>query len=77
MSSEGVRLTAGQPHIVACGDVVWSVDRPVLHLGDGTETQLRVTAIAVSAHESLQLRHFHYSVGSGNAEVLHQELTTK
>ena len=77
MSSEGVRLTSGQPHIVACGDVVWSVDRPVLHLGDGTETPLRVTAIAVSAHGSLQLKHFHYSVGSGNAEVFQQELTTR
>ena len=77
MSSESVRLTSGQPHIVACGDVVWSVDRPVLHLGDGTETPLRVTAIAVSAHESLQLTHFHYSVGSGNAEVFQQELTTR
>ena len=77
MSSEGVWLTSGQPHIVACGDVVWSVDRPVLHLGNGTETPLRVTAIAVSAHGSLQLKHFHYSVGSGNAEVFQQELTTR
>jgi SnoaL-like domain len=77
MSRAGVRLIAGQPHIVACGDVVWSVDRPVLHLGDGTETPLRVTAIAVSVGGSLHLTHFHYSVGSVNAEVFQQELTTR
>jgi SnoaL-like protein len=77
MSSGGVRLTSGRPQIGSYGDVVWSVDRPVLHLSDGTETPLRVTAIAVSAHGSLQLKHFHYSIGSVNAEVFQQELTTK
>jgi hypothetical protein len=77
MSSAGVRLTAGEPRIVECGNVVWSVDRPVLHLADGTATPLRVTAIAVTGASSLVLRHFHYSVGSGNAVVFQQELTTK
>jgi hypothetical protein len=77
MSSSGVRLAAGEPHIVEHGDVVWSVDRPVLRLGDGTEIPLRVTIIAVSEAETLRIRHFHYSVGSMNEEVFQQELTTE
>jgi hypothetical protein len=77
MSSAGVRLTPGEPRIVAHGDVVWSVDQPVLHLGDGTQTPLRVTAIAVSEGGPLQLKHFHYSVGSMNEEVFQQDLPTK
>jgi hypothetical protein len=77
MSGAGVRLTASDPRIFEQGDVVWSVDRPVLHLGDGTESQLRVTAIAVSKAGSLALKHFHYSVGAANEEVFQQELTTE
>lgn len=76
MSRAGVRLAAGDPRIFEHGDVVWSVDRPVLQTGDGTETPLRVTAIAVSEAGSLALKHFHYSVGSENEEVFQQELTT-
>jgi hypothetical protein len=76
MSTAGVRLIAGEPHIVEQGNVIWSVDRPVLHLGDGTDTPLRVTAIAVSEGGNLLLKHFHYSVGSTNEEVFQQELTT-
>jgi hypothetical protein len=77
MRSAGVRLIAGEPRIVEYGNVVWSVDRPLLHLGDGTETPLRVTAIAVSEGGPLLLKHFHYSAGSMNEEVFQQDLTTK
>jgi hypothetical protein len=77
MSSAGVRLTAGDPSIFQHGDVVWSVDRPLLRLGDGTEIPLRVTTIAVSEAGTLRIRHFHYSVGSMNKEVFQQELTTE
>jgi SnoaL-like domain len=77
MSGAGVLLTASDPQIVEHGDTVWSVDRPVLRLRDGTETQLRVTAIAVSDAGSLTLKHFHYSAGAANEEVFQQELTTE
>ena len=76
-SEAGMRLVAGDPRIFEHGDVVWSVDRPVLHLGDGTETQMRVTLIAVVEEGTLRLKHFHYSVGSENEEVFQQELTTE
>jgi hypothetical protein len=77
MSSAGVRLTAGDPRIFQHGDTVWSIDQPVLHLGDGTTAPLRVTAIAVSESGSLKLKHFHYSSPATNAEVFQQELTTE
>jgi hypothetical protein len=37
MSESGVRLQAGDPRIFEHGDVVWSIDRPVLYLGDGRQ----------------------------------------
>ena len=77
LSSAGVRLEAGAPRIFEHGNVLWSVDQPVLHLGDGTATPLRVTAIAVSEAGVLRLTHFHYSVGAMNEEVFQQELTTE
>lgn len=77
MSTAGVRLAAGDPRIFQQGDTVWSVDRPVLYLGDGTTAPLRVTAIAVSESGSLKLKHFHYSAPAMNAEVFQQELTTE
>jgi hypothetical protein len=76
MSRAGVRLAAGDPRIFQHGDAVWSVDQPMLHLGDGTATPLRVTAVAVSQAGRLKLKHFHYSAPSVNEEVFQQELTT-
>jgi hypothetical protein len=53
--SEGrTRLVAGDPRIFEHGDVFWSVDRPVLQLGDGTEVPMRVTFIAVAEEGTLQ-----------------------
>jgi SnoaL-like domain len=75
MHSAGIRLTAGDPRIFQHGDTVWAVDGPVLHLGNGTTSPLRVTAIAVSESGSLKLKHFHYSVPATNEEVFQQELT--
>ena len=77
LSNAGARLAAGDPRIFEHGNVVWSVDRPVLHLSDGSATPLRVTAIAVSDGGPLQLKHFHYSVGAMNEEIFQQELTTE
>ena len=77
MSASGVYLQAGDPRIFAHGDVVWSVDRPVLRLGDGREVPMRVTVIAVSEAGTLRLKHFHYSVGATNEDVFQQELVTQ
>jgi ketosteroid isomerase-like protein len=76
MSEAGARLVADDPRIYEHGDVVWSVDRPVLHLGDGVKVPMRVTLIAVVEEGTLRLKHFHYSVGAVNEEVFRQELTT-
>ena len=76
-SEAGMRLVADDPRIFEHGDVVWSVDRPVLHLADGAEMPMRVTFIAVVDDATLRLKHFHYSVGAGNEEVFGQELTTE
>jgi hypothetical protein len=51
------------------GDLVWSVDRPMLHLGDGAEVPMRVTLIAVVKEGALRVKHLHYSVGSVNEDV--------
>jgi SnoaL-like protein len=77
MSNAGVRLTAGAPRIFQQGDVVWAVDRPVLHLGDGSDVPMRVTVVAVSDAGTLRIKHGHYSVGSTNEEVFREELTTE
>jgi len=77
MSTSDVHLQAGDPRIFAHGDVVWSVDRPVLHLADGREVPMRVTVIAVSEAGTLRLKHFHYSVGATNEDVFQQELVTR
>jgi hypothetical protein len=76
MSTSGVYLQAGDLRIFAHGNVVWSVDRPVLHLGDGSEVPMRVTVIAVSEAGILRLKHFHYSVGAPNEDVFQQVLVT-
>ncbi len=76
-SEAGMRLVADDPRIYQHGDVVWSVDRPVLHLGDDAEIPMRVTLIAVVEGRTLRLKHFHYSVGAANEEVFRQELTTE
>jgi len=76
-SEAGMRLVADDPRIHEHGDVVWSVDRPVLHLGDGAEIPMRVTLIAVVEERTLRLKHFHYSVGAVNEEVFQQALTTE
>jgi ketosteroid isomerase-like protein len=77
MSEAGVQLRPGDPRIFEHGDVVWSVDRPVLHLGDGTEIPMRVTVIAVHEDGLLRIKHSHYSVGATNEDVFRQELTTE
>jgi hypothetical protein len=77
MSSAGVRMTAGEPRVFQHGDVVWAVDRPILHLGDGSDIPMRVTIIAVSDAGTLRIKHGHYSVGSTNEAVFEQELTTE
>jgi hypothetical protein len=77
MSSAGVRMTAGEPRIFQHGDVVWAVDRPILHLGDGSNLPMRVTIIAISDAGTLRIKHDHYSVGSTNEDVFRQELTTE
>ncbi|MGY1680920.1 nuclear transport factor 2 family protein [Geodermatophilus sp. SYSU D01176] len=76
-STVGIRLVADDPRIHGHGDVVWSVDRPVLHLGDGAEIPMRVTLIAVVDAGTLSLKHFHYSVGAMNEEVFRHTLTTE
>jgi hypothetical protein len=75
MRSAGVRVTGGEPDIAVRGDVVWAADRPTLHLDDGTETELRLTAVAVREGEGLLLQQLHASVGAPNEEVLKQQLT--
>jgi ketosteroid isomerase-like protein len=75
MRSTGVRVTGGDPDITVKGDVVWAADRPTLRLGDGTQTELRLTAVAVREGENLLLQQVHASVGTPNEEVVKQELT--
>ena len=75
MKSAGVRFTAGEPNIVVKGDVVWAADRPTVQLGDGTTTQMRLTAVAVREGNGLMLYQLHASVGAPNEEVIKQELT--
>jgi ketosteroid isomerase-like protein len=76
ISSSGGRLTAGDPQVFAQGDVAWVVDRPFLHLGDGTDLPMRATLIADTAAGTLRIRHSHFSVGVNNEQVFGQELTT-
>jgi ketosteroid isomerase-like protein len=77
MSDAGVRLVADDPRIYEHGDVLWSVDHPVLHLRDGTEVPMRVTLIAAVEEGVLRLKHGHYSVGAVNEETFGQELPTE
>ena len=77
MSDAGVRLVADDPRIYEQGDVVWSIDRPVLHLRDGTKVPMRLTVIAIVEAEELRVKHCHYSVGAVNEETFGQELTTE
>jgi hypothetical protein len=76
MSNAGTRLTTGEPRIEEHDDIVWAVDRPILHPGDGGDVPMRVTVIAVSEAGTLRVKHFHYSVAATNEEVFRQELTT-
>jgi hypothetical protein len=46
-----------------------------MHLDDGTETELRLTAVAVRKGEPLVLHQLHASVGVPNEEFLKQQLT--
>lgn len=77
MSNAGVHMTAGEPRVFQNGDVVWSVDRPILHLGDGTDIPMRVTMVAISDAGTLRIKHGHYSVGLTNEAVFGQELPTE
>ena len=71
------RLVADDPRIYEQGDVVWSIDRPVLHLRDGTKVPMRLTVIAIVEAEELRVKHCHYSVGAVNEETFGRELTTE
>jgi ketosteroid isomerase-like protein len=75
MSDAGVRFTGGHYQIVAHGDVVWAVDRPTVHLADGTATPLRMTAVATNEGDHLVVQHMHLSAAAPNAEIVKQELT--
>jgi ketosteroid isomerase-like protein len=75
MSDAGVRFTGGNYQIVAQGDVVWAVDRPTVHLADGTATPLRMTAVATAEGDHLVVRHMHLSAAAPNEEIVKQELT--
>ncbi|MGI8901455.1 MAG: nuclear transport factor 2 family protein [Nocardioides sp.] len=75
LHSAGVGVRGGEPSVVTNGDVVWAVDRPTVHLADGTTVRLRLTLVAVRDGDRLMLRHLHASVGAPNEEVVKQELT--
>jgi ketosteroid isomerase-like protein len=75
MSDAGVRFTGGQHQIVARGDVVWAVDRPTVHLADGTATSLRMTAVATREGDNLVIQHMHLSAGAPNEKIVKQQLT--
>jgi ketosteroid isomerase-like protein len=75
MSDAGVRFTGGNYQIVAHGDVVWAVDRPTVHLADGTATPLRMTAVATAEGDHLVVQHMHLSAAAPNEEIVKQELT--
>ena len=75
MSSAGVRVTGGDLDVGVYGDVVWAAGRLTVHLSDGTETPMRITAVAVREADILSLRQMHASLGAPNEEVVKQQLT--
>ena len=77
MSGAGIRVTPGEPMIGESGDAVWAVDRPTLHLPDGSSSTLRATLLATRDGDRIVVRQMHVSVGAPNAEVVQRELTTE
>ena len=76
MRSGGVRVTGDDDVDVGVhGDVVWAAGRLTVHLADGTETLMRLTAVAVREADTLSLRQMHASLGTPNEEVVQQQLT--
>jgi hypothetical protein len=75
MHEAGVRIRRGQSLIAATADTVWAADRPIMMLADGTEVQLRLTAVATPHNDRLLVRQLHFSIGVPNEEVLSEPLT--
>ena len=62
--------------MVGHGDVAWAVDRPTLHLGDGSRIPVRLTLVASLDGGTLRIRHAHFSTAVPNRDLLGQDLTT-
>jgi hypothetical protein len=75
MSEAGMRVEAGERRIGAAGGAVWVADAPTMWLADDTALTMRLTAVATTDGERLQVKQLHVSVGVPNEDVLRQTLT--
>lgn len=74
---EGIRIVADTPLAYSDGPVGWVAGRPLLKLPDGTETQVRLTAIFQKEQDGWRIVQWHFSMGVPNEEVIGESLTTR
>jgi ketosteroid isomerase-like protein len=71
----GIPIRGGDIEAYSEGTVGWVADRPVLHLPDGTDVTLRLTAVLHIEDGEWKFVQSHASIGVPNEEAVGRELS--
>ena len=73
----GFEVLADTPLAYSEGSIGWVAGRPTLKLPDGTETQVRLTAVFQKEHDDWKIVQWHVSTGISNEDLVGETLTTQ
>ncbi len=66
---QGITLVPGDAQAHHEGDIGWIVDRPMLHIADGSSVPLRATTIFRREDGDWKMVHTHFSLGVPNEQI--------
>ncbi|MBC8434582.1 MAG: nuclear transport factor 2 family protein [Desulfobacterales bacterium] len=73
----GFQILADTPQAYSDGSIGWVAGQPTVKLPDGTEMQLRLTAVFQKEHDDWKIVQWHVSTGVANKDLIGETLTTQ
>ena len=73
----GFQILADTPQAYRDGSIGWVAGRPTLKLPDGTEMQVRLTAVFRKEQDDWKIVQWHVSTGISNEDLIGETLTTR
>jgi len=73
----GFQILADTPQAYSDGSIGWVAGQPTIKLADGTEMQVRLTAVFQKEHNDWKIVQWHVSAGISNEDLIGETLTTQ